>query len=453
MSYNFYSSCREQGFIMPPNILDWVPRTDLVWFIIDAVKAIDLRPFRIKYREDGVGHPAYNPEIMLTLLIYAYSFGETSSRNIERLCERDIAFRVITANKKPDHSVIARFRKQNEAEIGEIFLEVLRLCKEAGLLKIGIIAVDGTKFQGNAALSANRTEEKLREIVEKTLEEAKKTDKIEDDLYGNKRGDELPEELCNEKSRISRIKECLKRLEESRVAKEAELANKLEERKVKEAESGKKLRGRKPKEKLDDKKPKANITDPESRILKTRNGYVQGFNAQAVADENQIVLIAEVVNQENDVQQLHPMLDRVRENLQKVGVEEKPRVALADAGYTSEANLTQMSDSVEEMLVATQKDHKEKKAAAEAPAPRGRIPSNLSARERMTRKLRTKKGKALYKMRGQLIEPVFGQIKTGLGLDKFSRRGLNAVNSEWKLICSVHNLMKMYRKGVKITKG
>lgn len=443
MAYNFIFPERDQSWLLPPSIRDWLSPGDFVWFIIDVVSKFDIRPFQSKYRDSGVGHAAYDPQMMLTLLIYAYSFGERSSRRIEILCERDIAFRAISGNLKPDHSSIARFRQSFEKEIEDLFVSSLRLCQEAGLAKAGIVALDGTKMPGNASLGANRTRESLEKEVKEILAEAKAKDEEENKRFGEKRGDELPEELRDSKGRQARIEECLKRLREKEEAEKKERERKSEERKEKEKETGKKLRGRKPKEEDSKKEPKANPTDPDSRIMKTGKGFVQGYNAQAVANEEQVILAAEITQEENDQKQLKPMFEAAVANLKKVGEENGIGVGLADAGYPPSGDPI---PGVKEIIVATQKSWKEKKEAKMCPPPRGRIPGNLSPKERMQRKLRTKRGKGLYKLRSQLIEPVFGQIKSGRGINCFSRRGKEACNSEWKLICATHNLLKLWKK-------
>jgi hypothetical protein len=226
----------------------------------------------------------------------------------------------------------------------------------------------------------------------------------------------------------------------------------LTERAAKEAESGEKLRGRKPKEPdgKKDEEAKANVTDPDSRVMKTRSGYVQGYNAQAAVTEGQVILAAEVTQEANDAHQLHPMLKKVEENLAAAGVEEKPAVALADAGYCNEANVTAMKPDGPELLAATTKDWKQRKAMRERPPPRGRIPRGLGWRERMERKLLTRRGRALYRKRGMTVEPVFGQVKDVRGFDGFLLRGMDGAAGEWKLICSTHNLLKLWRSGLAV---
>jgi transposase len=453
VAHNFIPCDREQSYLMPPSLRDWLGEDHLAWCVLNAVSVMDLSAFEGKYRPDGWGAAAFPPSMMVPLLLYAYCVGERSSREIERACETDVAFRVVAANRKPDHSTIARFRKKNLKELEGLFTQILTLCVEAGLVKVRVVAIDGTKMEANAALAANRTHEGLAKEIEKDvkrmLAEAEATDAEEDRLYGEKRGDELPEELRTEKGRIERLRECKDRLEREAAERAAEQQRKIDERAAKEEASGKKLPGRKPKEPdpTPEAKAKANVTDPESRIMKTRKGYVQGYNAQAAVTEEQIIVAAEVTQEANDKKQLHPMIEKTAENIEAAGVEEKIGAALADAGYWSEANVQEAEADGPELLIATTKDWKQRKAAREHPPPRGRIPKNLSCRDRMERKLMTKRGRATYRKRSRTVEPVFGQIKDARGCGRFLLRGLDGVSGEWKLLCGTHNLLKLWRSG------
>ncbi|WPD18348.1 IS1182 family transposase [Thermaerobacter composti] len=453
MAYNLRPVNRDQLYLLPPSLRDWLPEDHLAWFLIDAVEPMDLRAFYEKYRADGWGGESYDPTMMVTLLLYAYCVGERSSRRIERLCLEDVAFRVITANQKPDHVTIARFRQRHARELAALFTQVLRLCREAGLGKVGVVALDGTKVKANASLAANRTYDAIRQEVEKMLREAEATDREEDERYGpGRRGDALPEELRSRQSRLERLKACKRRLEEEAAREAARLQARIEERKAQEQATGKKRRGRKPKapDASVDPAAKANVTDPDSRILKTRQGFVQGYNAQAVVTEDQLIVAAAVTQDANDVGQLHPMLQQAQANLRAAGVNKPIRAVVADAGYWSEANVKQAPADGPELFLATSKEWKHRQAVKDAPPPRGRIPKGLSLRERMERKLRTRRGQAIYAKRSQTVEPVFGQIKTVRGADRFLRRGLAACDSEWKLLCLTHNLLKLWRK---VTKG
>ena len=452
MAYNFKESNRDQVYLLPPTLQEWLPPTDLVWLILDVVAEMDLTAFYQKYRQDGKGQAAFEPSMMVSLLLYAYSLGVRSSREIEKLCERDIGFKVIAANQVPDHCTISRFRKDSGPAIRELFNQVLKLCKEAGLVKVGVVALDGSKLKANAALEANRTYEHIEREVKKMFDEADAKDAEEDRQYGpDKRGDELPDDLADRTSRKARLSACKKRLEQQAAEAAAKQQSKIEERQAQEAETGNKKRGRKPQEPnpTPSSEVKANVTDPDSRIMKTRSGYVQGYNGQAVVTEDQIIIAAEVTNQENDVNQLHPMIKTAQENLKTVSPGKTPKIeiALSDAGYASDKNFAAIKPKGPEHLIATKKDWKQRKEAATSPPPRGPIPKGLTLRQRMERKLLTKRGRELYKKRGQIVESVFGQIKDGRGIRNFMRRGLEACAQEWKLICATHNLLKLWRSG------
>jgi transposase len=448
MAYNLIECNREQMYLMPVSLKDWLSKGHLTWFILDAVDTMDLSKFYLKYRADGWGRAAYNPRVMVCLLLYAYCLGVRSSRQIERACEVDVAFRVITGNQKPDYSTVCRFRSQNEEELGMLFTQVLRLCAEAGLVKVGVVALDGTKVKANASLSANRTQEHIEAEVRKMLAEAREKDEEEDQLFGkDSRGDEIPEELKDRRSRLARLKECRERLAQEEAEKVQKQIERIEKRKEEEEAIGHKKRGRKPKEiaKVGQEEAKANLTDPDSRIMKTRSRYVQGYNAQAVVGRGQIIIAADVTQEANDVHQLHRMTEEARQEVKSAGIKQRIGNELADAGYWSEDNIVNLSPTDPEFLVATTKDWKQRKVLREQGAPRGRIPKQLSVRDRMERKLLTKRGKALYKLRSQMVEPVFGQIKAVRGCDTLMRRGFEAARNEWRLICATHNLLKIFR--------
>ena len=450
MGYHFLPYDRDQLYLLPPALQDWLPESDLAWFLLDAVAQMDLKKLTQTYRNDGWGQAAYDPTMMVALLLYAYCVGERSSRRLERLCERDMAFRIIAANQRPDHTTLARFRQTHETALAALFTDVLRLCAQAGVVQVGVVALDGTKIKADAALAANRTVEAIQKTVQTMLSEAQTVDDAEDRVYGaEQRGDELPEGLRDRHSRRARLQACQARLEQEAAAALAQQQSKLETRQAEEAETGRKKRGRKPKapKALADAAAAANVTDPDSRIMKTHAGSVQGYNAQALVTAEQLVVAAELTQQANDIQQRHPMVAQAQKNLHTIGHRQPIGTALADAGYCSDANLTMVVPNGPELLVAPNKDWKQRKAQREQPPPRGRIPTHLSARERMERALLTKRGRRLYKLRGQTVEPVFGQIKTVRGCERFMRRGEQACASEWKLLCATHNLLKLWRSG------
>jgi transposase len=435
---------------MPPALQDWLPPDGLAYFLLDAVDQLDLAPFHAAYRADGVGQAAFPPHMMVALLLYAYCLGVRSSRQIERLWGRDVAFRIVAGNLRPDRATIARFRQRHGEALRGLSTDILRLCKEAGLVKVGVVALDGTEMAADAASEANRTYEAIRADVEAMRREAESKDAEEDRLFGpGHRGDELPEVMRDRSGRPERRKRCRERLEGEAAAAAADHARKLEARAAKEAEIGQKLRGRKPEpvSETPEAEAKANVTDPGSRIMRTRRGYIQGYIARAVATAGQIVVAADVAAEENDLAQLHPMPAATAHGLKAAGVEETVGAALVDAGDCSEADLEQADPDGPELFVARREDWRQREQMRQAPPPRGRIPGRLNSRRRMGRKRLTKRGRRLYKQRSRIIEPVFGQTEACRGIDRLQRRGLANGRSEWMLICGPHNLLKLWRSG------
>ena len=325
---------------------------------------------------------------------------------------------------------------------------MLEQVQKAGLLRLGVVALDGFKVKANASLEASRTEEGLEGEVRRMIEEAEAVDADEDRLYGAERPDRLPEGLKTRGERLERLaaaKEVIARKKAEAVKAQED---KLAKREADEEASGQRKRGRKPRDPKDcePKDPKANVTDPESRIMKTRSGVLQGYNAQLVVTEDQFILAAELTQEENDVKQLKPMVRRAQENLAQAGAKEEIEAVTADAGYWSRANMNGWREDDPELFVATTKDWKQRKALREKPAPRGRIPESLSARDRMERKLLTKRGRKTYSIRGKTVEPAIGQVKHVNGLTQFQRRGTVACDSELKLTATAHNLLKMWRR-------
>jgi transposase len=442
MARGFIKGDRQQILLLPPSIDDWVPEDHPVRFVNSCLEQMDLRCFYESYASEG--RPPYDPQTMLGVLIYAYSKGMRSSRKISKACEDEIPFRWISGNIVLDHRAICRFRARHEEDFKTIFTETLRLCSESGLLRLGKIFLDGTKVKANAALSASHTPDHINKI----LEEAKAVDKEEDKEYGeSERGDRLPRELADPKERIKRIKEAKKRLDNELKRKQDEQA-----RKVKEHEKSGPKKGRKPKspDEVTIKK-KANITDPESRIMKNRKGFVQAYNCQAACTEDQIIVSADVTQEENDLHQLEPMLKQAEATIQETGIDGKIKVLAADTGYfRDDLDIKAIEEQGPELLVCTKKSHKLRKELKDKGSPKGRIPNNISNRDQMNRKLLTKRGYNIYKKRSYTIEPVFGQIKQCLKMESFLRRGLKAVKSEWILACSISNLMKLFRKTAKV---
>lgn len=449
MSYNFFPYAQDQQFLLPPSLDEWVREDSLERFVSDVIDHLDgegrLRPFYVTYRADGWGHPAYHPVMLLKVLVYGYVIGVRSSRKLARLLERDVAFRYLAANQQPDFRTISDFRKKHREAFEELFEEILALCREAGLAEMGRVAIDGRRVKGNASIDRNRTREQIRAEVERIVEEAERIDAEEDAEYGpERRGDELPEELRSRKERLRKLKEAQARLDAEEAELKAEQAEKIRRREKEERETGRKKRGRKPKPPDEVELPverRVNLTDPESQILKTRRGWIQGYNGQAVVDcDTQVIVAQDVTAEANDVGQLEPLLERCEGANGR-----RPEQMLADAGYWSEANAG-LEDNQTELFIATTKDWKRRKELREKGPPRGRIPDDYGPKELMERKLRTKRGRAIYKERSTTVEPVFGQMVMR-DLDDFLLRGLEGAKAEWSLFSATHNLLKLWRAG------
>ncbi len=449
----------DQAYLLPPSLQDWLPEGHLARFVAEVVETLDLSAIYAKYEEgDGRGLAAYDPRMMVRLLIYGYCRGVASSRRIERATYEDVAFRYLAADQHPDHDTIADFRKEHLGSLSQLFVEVLRLCQRAGLVKLGHVALDGTKIKANAskhkAMSYERMGEAEKELeaeVKALLQEAARVDAEEDGKYGKgKRGDELPKELARRESRLAKIREAKAALErearEEAEKKKAEVEAQLREREKQEQERGRKLGGRSPQVPDPEQakpKPEAqrNFTDPDSRIMKdgATKEFVQAYNAQAVVDSHaQVIVAAAVTQQANDKQQLVPMLEQV-----KIMTGSQPEEATADAGYFGEKQVTDAKLKEIDLLVAPDRQ----KHGEEVPCATGPPSAEGGVAEQMRHKLRTPKGRAVYQMRKAVVEPVFGQIKEGRGFRRFLLRGLTRVEGEWKLICATHNLLKLFRSG------
>jgi transposase len=443
MAYNFLRCDRDQPFLLPPDLRDWLPADHLAWFVLDVVDQLDLTGFYASYRADGHGHPAYDPKTLLGVLLYAYATGVRSSRQLERRCQEDIAFRVLAGNQLPDHVTIARFRVRHQQALAGFLVASLRLGAAAGLVHLGVVALDGTKVAANAADKANRTLAKLEEEVAQILREAAEADQAEDRQHGQARGDELPAELANPSGRLARLRQAKARLE----AEAAERQQRYEQR-VAELAAAARARGQQPKARIKPRprdeapnpKAAANVTDPDSRFLRTRSGTVQGYNAQAVVTEQQIVA-AELTQDANDVQQLHPMLQAVDQTLDAAVIHGPPGRLLADAGYWSIANLTSITDGPD-LLIWPSKTGRTGKPRKDGKPSASRSDGLRTA---MFAKLGSDQGKACDAKRKQTVEPVFGQLKEQQGARRFTRRGISACQAEWKLMCGTHNLLKLWR--------
>jgi transposase len=447
--YNLIPCNRGQQFLMPPSLDEWLPKDHLARFIIEMVNVLDLSAFYERRREDGWGRAAYDPKMMVSLLIYAYATGTRSSRKIEVRSIEDIAFRFIAANETPDHATIARFAKDHEDELADMFDQVLRLAAEIGLLKVGLVALDSTRIKADASPGANHSMDWIRGEVDKIIKQARATDDEEDRREGPSSGDDIPQELVEPDSRLARLVAAKARLDGDAAGRQAAYEAKLAARDEHKARTGKGMTGRKPKPpevRLRDKErsKKANTTDPDSRIMSSANGgYLQGFTGQAIATEDQITIACGVTNESTDFGQLKPMIEQAAGNLKTAGVGEAIGVVTADSGYLSDDNLALDEELEVELMIATKS---RRQAQTNGERPRGRIPKGLSRTQLMERKIRTKRGEFLYRKRAASIEPVFGQQRQR-GMGTFRRRGLKASNCEWRFEHAVHNLLKIRTSG------
>lgn len=440
MPQNFIGCDREQELLLPPSLRDWLPDGHLAWFVLDAVEEMDLSAFYGAYRRDGWGRAAFDPAMMVALLLYAYAIGERSSRGIERRCREDVAFRVLTANQGPDHATIARFRARHERALAEIFLQVLALCAKAGL---GLVALDGSLVAGNASPGATRSYAAIRAEVERMLEQAAETDAREDEQFGDARGDELPAGLADRRSRRERLRRCKAELEREHDEQQAAYEQNLAWRAAWEAEHGRKLGGRKPTPPDPDAlaKRKVNTSDLDTRLVKRAGGRsVQGYNVQVVASPEQVIVAADVTQSHNDSDQLAPMVAKAGEALREAGVEEPIGIVLADGGYWNSPQISEVRRDGIDVLVPIENRSRTapRKLSARQGAEAQRIEAVLSKPE----------GQALYRRRQQIVEPVFANTKFIRRADRFLRRGLIACQAEWQLIAATHNLLKLWRAGL-----
>ena len=463
MPQNFIAVDRDQAFLMPPSLQEWLPEGHLAWCMLDVVSEMDLSLFYERYRPDGHGRPAYEPSLMVTLILYAYSMGQRSSRGIERGCWEDVAYRVICANLTPDHVTINRFRSEHQDALAELFGQVLGLCAKAGMVNVGRIAVDGTRVRANASKSQTMDYEKLARTI---LEEAAETDAAEDELYGEKRGDELPERLSTRWGRREWLREAKRQLEQERAA-EAKPVGRARAPRLREAKRrmeeelsveqrandayeawrarGIKSDGRKlnapnlPYRPPEQPAGQINVTDPDSRIVQSRHGFIQGYTAQAVTTEEQIVICADVICGGNERWTLEDNVQGAERELERAGVSDSVQVALADAGFWNTDQIARLTARGITTLVNP--DSAGRKAPAEN---RQRQPHYVQMREQLD----SEDGKAHYSQRMVMIEPVFAHIKFNRRVDRFQRRGLAACRAEWKLITATHNLLKLWRHGL-----
>ena len=446
MSRKFREWQPDASWLFPPSPRDWLPEDHLVYFLLDVTAQIDISPIVEDYGGDNGGQPPFHPRMMLVLLLYAYSARVFSSRKIMQQCATNAAFRIIVGEDIPNFRRIAEFRARHLKHLQPLFLEVLVLCREAGLLKVGRLSLDGTKIKANAsrnkAMCYDRMGpevERLEQEIDALLARANDADGDDDDEFVDLAGNEIPDELKRRESRLAKILEAKKALEEAARRKAQNHVDKME------------AVGRQHRTNPDDAVPapkaQRNFTDPESKIMKTSNkGFDQCGNAQAVANDQQIIIAGDVTDQANDVRQTVPMTDQMIANLDDAGVTENVKAFSADTGYFSEENMNALdsNERIDDVFIATGRQKHNDKVPDST---KGRPPGNLTAKQKMARRNRTKKGRAEYARRKVIIEPVFGQIKEGLGFRNFLLRGLAKMKGEWKLVCLTHNLLKLFRSG------
>ena len=463
MGKSFRSDDLNQSLLLPPSLHDWLPENHLARFLVDVVETLDLSAIHASYDAgDGRGQSAYAPAMMVRVLLYGYSTGTYSSRKIQSKTFEDVAFRFLSADEHPDHSTLAEFRKRHLQALAELFTQAVQLCQKAGLVKLGHVAIDGTKLQGNAskhkAMSYGRmgeAETRLKDEIDALLKRAEDEDAAEDEKYGKGRsGDNLPAELARRESRLSKLQEAKQALEaearQQAEEKKAVVEAKIAERREQEARTGKKVRGAEPKAPdPDTAKPDAqaqrNFTDAESRIMPSGNqkgAFVQGYNAQIAVDgQAQIIVAVDVIQQTTDNHQLAPMLEQTEQNLGT-----RPQAVSADSGYWNPTQVEKIQGQGIDLHVATSK---QKHGQTSQPVEENSIEAGNepSLRERMKQKLASEAGRDVYRMRKAIVEPVFGQIKEWRGFRRFSLRGHENVRCEWKLVCLTHNLLKLFRSG------
>jgi transposase len=416
----------EQQLLLPPSLNDWLPEDHLARFVEDLLRRLDLSAITSPYEEEERGYPPYHPVMMTQVLLYGYAVGIYSGRRLAKALETDVAFRYLAAQNRPGHRTIIRFRREHRVALGKLFSQVLDACRAAGLVKLGTVAIDGTKIKANAskhkAMSHKRMLERKDEYTKAIKEWFDRADREDDDddrrLGADKRGDELPDHLRTKQKRLEKINEALEALK-------------------REAEEQAAEDGKDPAETRVADKAQKNFTDPDSKILKTGDGFVQGYNAQAAVDtESQVIVAHDIFADGSDQLHLAEMVEKVVEETGQV-----PERVAADAGYYSEEGVREIEAIGTEAFIATARSKHEEPQ----PAPRGRPPEDLTAKQKMRRKLLTKRGKKVYARRKTSVEPVFGQVKQGRGFRAFLMRGLGLVAKEWAMVCTAHNIVKLWR--------
>ena len=417
----------EQDLLLPPSLGDWLPENHLAYFVSDVVDQLDLSAIESVYEAEERGQPPYHPGMMTKILLYGYCVGVFSSRRIQKKLVEDVGFRMLAAGNEPDFRTISDFRKLHLSALQGLFDQMLQIALQAGTMKLGRVVLDGSKVKANAskhkAMSYGRMQEderRLRAEVRRLLEQAERVDAEEDARYGRDRsGDELPAELARRETRLQKIREAKQALEE-RAREQAKSKGKPEEK-------------AKPTAKM-----QYNFTDPESRIMKGADSFVQAYNTQiAVESDLQLIVGQRVTQDVNDKQQMKPMIEVIGEQSGQ-----KPAAVVSDSGYCSEANLDYLEKKKIAGYVAVDRESYRDR---QKPCPREPLPKGATRVDRMGRKLQTKMGAAIYSTRKTVVEPVFGQIKQARGFRQFLLRGLKKVQGEWAMICLTHNILKLHR--------
>jgi transposase len=449
VAHNFLPYNQDQLFLMPPSVREWVAEGSLARFVSDLVDELSvndgLAAFYARYRADGWGRAAYHPAMMVKVLLYGYAMGVRSSRKLAQALEFDVAFRYLAANQQPDFRTISDFRKVHLPALERLFVTSLELCRSAGLIDLGCVALDGRKVPGSATPASSRTREQLEKLARKMLEEADETDAEEDRLLGDKRGDELPEALQTAAGRRERIRAALEQAKAEKDALEKSQAERVRAWEEKKA-AGEKRPGPRPSDKPHTQRMqraeqyRANVTDPDTRLLKSRRGWIQGYNGQAMVDcTSQVIVAQDLTNQADDSVHLGLLLQRCGEQMGQLPVR-----CIADAGYWSEANAKLGGESTE-LLIAVDRE------STTLGQRNGREKRRKQGPEavKMRAKLQTEEGRATYRKRAASVEPVFGQMHAR-GLNHFLLRGIAKVRAEWALMCATHNLLKLFRAGRRV---
>jgi transposase len=427
MAKSYRSYLPEQDLLLPPSLHDWLPEGHLAYFVSDVVDQLDLSAIESVYEDEERGQPPYHPRMMTKILLYGYCVGVFSSRRIEKRLVEDIGFRVLAAGNEPDFRTISDFRKLHLPALQGLFDQVLQIALQAGTMKLGRVMLDGSKVKANAskhkAMSYGRMQEdekRIKEEIKRLLAEAEATDAEEDARYGrDRRGDELPAELARRETRLQKIQDAKRALEE-RAREQAKSKGQAEEKAKPEA------------------KMQHNFTDPESRIMKAGDGFEQAYNAQVAVEPDFQLIVGQLVTQDvNDKQQLKPVVGAIREQSGQ-----KPAEVVSDSGYCSDANLQYLEQKKITGFVATDRESYRDRSQ---PGPRGPLPKEATRVDRMRRKLQTQVGAAIYSKRKTVVEPVFGQIKQARGFRQFLLRGLEKVKGEWAIVCVTHNILKLHR--------